>query len=310
VFDPVRKQLLEQVRTHLLGRPAIEQNQQANLDRMRASMTDREQAFWNRDREFTAEDLRQEQIKSPPWGVWDGRQATWPRVSSGSSGRQRLRFPYGFDEVLWAGVGPARAFDVRGITKKDVLFSYDPGRMYVGHMNIRTAFSLILPGHVIESQVTTLAEKVRQCVDNQVTFVCGVPKNLEKMARYVIDHKIQMPLRGCASTGYAFTPEQQGLVETAFGCEIIDFYGSVECGNIFWSCNHGQNHVNIDLTMIENKNNKSLFTGISVMPLFNYVTGDVVEYDWQDSVCACGSHLPTVTNFKTPINSEQYKNKE
>ena len=273
-------------------------------------MTDREQAFWSEDRVFTAEDLRREQIKSPPWGVWGDRTATWPRVSSGSSGRQRLKFPYSFDQVLWAGVGAARAFDVRGITREDVLFAYDPGRMYVGHMNIKTAFSLILPGHVIESQMTTVAEKVRQCRDNQVTFICGVPRNLEKMARHVIENGIQMPLRGCASTGYAFTSEQQDLVRKAFGCEIIDFYGSVECGCIFWSCNHGQNHVNIDLTMIENKNNNSLFTGISVMPLFNYETGDRLEYHWPETACGCGSHLPTVTRFETKMKQNQYQNKE
>lgn len=309
MFESVRKQLLEQVRIHVLGRAAIEQNQQRNLDQVRASMTEREREFWSEDSVFTPEDLRREQIKSPPWGVWGDRTATWPRVSSGSSGQQSLKFPYNFEQVLSAGIGPARAFDVRGITSKDALFAYDPGRMYSGHMAIKTAFALILPGHLIESQVTTMAEKVRQCLDDQVTFICGVPRNLEKMARYVIEHGIQMPLRGCVSTGYAFTAEQQDLIRNAFRCEIIDLYGQVECGNIFWGCNHGQKHVNIDLTMIKNKDHKSFFTGLSVMPLFNYYNGDRLEYHWTESACGCGSHLPVVTRFETGLN-KNYKNKE
>lgn len=310
MFDSVRQQLVKSVRVHLESAEAIREHQQQNLEWIRSTMTEPEREFWSQDRVFTAEDLRQAQQAQPPWGVWQERPITWPRISSGSSGRERLRFPYGFDSVLRAGIGCARAFDVRGITEQDALFSYDPGRMYVGHMNIRTGFSLILPGHVIESQVTTLREKVEQCLANRVTFVCGVPRNLEKMARFVIDNRIDMPLRGCASTGYAFTKSQMELVQRAFGCEIIDFYGSVECGNVFWSCSHGKNHVNIDLTMIENKNDQTLFTGISVMPIFNYHTGDHIRYEWPDRVCGCGSHLPVVTEFSTKLSLNDYKNKE
>ena len=62
--------------------------------------------------------------------------------------------------------------------------------------------------------------------------------------------------------------------------------------------------------MIENKQDKTLFTGISVMPIFNYHTGDHIRYEWPDQVCGCGSHLPVVTEFSTKLSLDNYKNKE
>jgi phenylacetate-coenzyme A ligase PaaK-like adenylate-forming protein len=311
MFQEIRDKLMQQVSLHTHSKDAILKNQAERLTQMVTRLNDEQKTFWfNKKKEYyTAEDLFNKQIENPPFGIHT-EMSCWPRTSSGTSGSNQLKFPYSFDQILQAGIGPARAFDRLGVSNQDTMFIYDPGRMVAGHLTIKIAFSLICNGKVVENQMSTIKEKVQTCVDYNVNFISGVPNNLVKLANYMIEKKIKMNLKAYFYTGYAILPEQIALCNQAFGCKPLDFYGLVECGNVFWQCTHGNKHVNVDLTMVENIKDKTLFTGLSVMPVFKYYTGDTVEYRWLENPCGCGSFLPVVTKFSNKLKIEQYQRKE
>lgn len=309
LVQDIKQELLTKSRVHTISKSAIMSQQQQHRKEMLHRMTDHERAFWLSDahRIFTPQDIRNTQTAHLPWGLYDDHAKSWPMLSSGTTGGQRLRFPYAWSQVFRAGIGPSRCLDQLGITSDDCLFCYDSGNMSGGTTHVKMAFSMVLDGHLCESQVSTVDHKVKTCLDHGVTFVCAVPRLLEKMARWLIQHKIRMPLRAVLSTGYAMTQAQSRTVSQAFECPIIDLYGLIECGNVSWTCTQGQQHVNIDLVEVAQQDNLTVFTGLIIQPIFRYHTGDTMIVADPDCACLCGSHLPVVSQFHSGTALDRYK---
>ena len=308
----LKQELLRKSRVHLLGRREILAHQESNLQEMLTIMTKREKEFWlESDKKiFTADDVRNTQTQENPWGVFCDNDKGWVMTSGGSGGQKKIKWPSDWNRLLRSGIQTSRIFDAVGISRSDVLFTYDTGTMYSGNKMIEAGFSLVLDGHVIQSQVSTIREKLTTCFDFGVTFISGVPRFLEKFARYLKLQNKRMPLRMLISTGYKYTQDQRKLFEDTFECRVGDMYGSVECGNIFWTCPQGRNHVNIDLVKVEkDPAGNTLFTGLNVNPVFNYFSGDRLEIVWPEKPCECGSHLPVCTKLDSQLSLQNYNEK-
>ena len=108
--------------------------------------------------------------------------------------------------------------------------------------------------------------------------------------------------------GAPSTDEQMDQIKKYLGTSITDMYGSAEMGNIAWTCNAKQWHVNIDFVNVNNRDSKTIFNGLSLFPIFNYHNGDTLHWEWNGK-CDCGSHLPIVTKFANKQHINYYQEK-
>jgi phenylacetate-CoA ligase len=96
------------------------------------------------------------------------------------------------------------------------------------------------------------------------------------------------------------TPMARGRIESAFGGQLFDIYGSTEFKEIAWQCRAGSYHVNFESVFVEttpagDSAARSLVISTlanEAMPLLRFQTGDLGSL--AGSACACGRESPTL----------------
>jgi phenylacetate-CoA ligase len=110
------------------------------------------------------------------------------------------------------------------------------------------------------------------------------------------------------TTGELLDRATRNFIESAFGAEVIDYYSSLECGNIAWECKRGKGyHINSDSLIVESiRDGKNAFgteEGEAVitnlhsyaMPFIRYNIGDSIVLS--NSKCPCGRSLPLMQSI-------------
>ena len=131
--------------------------------------------------------------------------------------------------------------------------------------------------------------------------IVGYPSSLEAFAEFVLDgkRKIHKP-NGIITSGETLFEPQRKRIEEAFGCKVMNRYGSREMGNIASECPHQNGlHIHEDHVIVEilNENQEPCKAGelgeIVVtdldnfgFPMIRYRIGDLGSF--AESPCSCG----------------------
>jgi phenylacetate-CoA ligase len=149
-----------------------------------------------------------------------------------------------------------------------------------------------------------LADYVRRIRRARPVLVKGLPTYLLALARYLQERQQRIEgLREVRPMGAALAPAAGRVVAEAFGCPVIEDYGSAELGSIACECSSGQGlHLFSDLFFVEfvrggewvpsGETGRILVTDLTnrAMPLVRYDLGDVGHA--LPGPCTCGRNTP------------------
>ena len=235
----------------------------------------------------TSEDLVNEQIKNPPFGLFSKGQYVF--TSSASTSNIRKTFPYSLENYHRVLIGPARVLENHGVNHSDTIMTTDNNGMFSGHNFIEDSATMFLGASRIRCSFPKLVDKLEFINQYNVSVFSGSPTKLYRMAKLNPKKILGRSLKMIISTGGIL--ENQEFIAEAFGVnKITNMYGAAEIGNIAWTCRHGHFHVNVDLCHISN--NKYI-SNLTSLPVFNYQLGEEIKFSYKGT-CACGSNLPTV----------------
>ncbi len=136
-----------------------------------------------------------------------------------------------------------------------------------------------------------------------VRLLLGYPTSLEYLARTIASsapHR-RLELAAVFTTGEVLHPDQRLALRQAFGCPVVDEYGSAEVGHIAAECPHGQMHIAAENVIVEwepaeegmNTYRELLVTDLTNFgtPLIRYRIGDLGA---PAAPCRCGRGLPVL----------------
>ena len=127
----------------------------------------------------------------------------------------------------------------------------------------------------------------------KIKVVYGYASAIYLLAKYVLDNKIDLPLKGCISTSEKLTKQYEEVIKKAFGCVMINEYGARDAGICSYRCEKGNFHmIESCLYRLEKgaKTGPILTTNLInyAMPFINYDVGDIITT--HQNVCGCGSN--------------------
>lgn len=149
--------------------------------------------------------------------------------------------------------------------------------------------------------VETLAKKKPDIIESYV-------QPIYEVSRYINTHQISVfSPKGIITSAGTLYPEMKKVIEEAFGCPVINRYGSREVGDPACSCEKNEGlHVNVSthyLEMLDDSLSKvqpGEFGKIYVtalynysMPLIRYEIGDI-GMPAENISCSCGRGLPLI----------------
>jgi phenylacetate-CoA ligase len=125
-----------------------------------------------------------------------------------------------------------------------------------------------------------------------------------EVARFIADRGLEVPAqRGLISTAGTLSGFMRDRLETSFGCEVFDRYGSRETGDMAGECEHHRVHVlpwtchievldGRDLPVGPGEEGDITVTGFTnrAMPLIRYRIGDRARLPAGAGDCPCGRH--------------------
>ncbi len=145
--------------------------------------------------------------------------------------------------------------------------------------------------------------------EQRATLLIGYASALHFLAGTMLAQGLRNPgVRGVVSTAETLGEEERTLVEQAFGCPILNRYGSREMGVVAQQCGRGTGlHVSADCVHLEvvaadgrpcapGEIGEIVLTDLHnhVMPFLRYRTGDLAVL--AETRCACGRTLPVLTS--------------
>ena len=151
----------------------------------------------------------------------------------------------------------------------------------------------------------TIGEFITAWRRGKPEILFGHSHSLYMLAHYVLEHGIRdLRPRGIISTSMMLLANEREVIEAAFGCKVIDRYGSEEVSLIACECEqHRGLHLNIEHLYIEflredhtaaapGEEGAIVITDLCNrgMPFIRYQIGDVGVPS--DRRCACGRGLP------------------
>lgn len=168
-------------------------------------------------------------------------------------------------------------------------FTRDPGEARTGRRVRRI--------NVVEKDAGAIAAELAAF---RPDAVYGLPSVLVETADVATD---AIRPRVIFTSGELLTDGARARLERAYGCPVLDVYGSSETKEIAWECRAGSLHVNRDVVHVEviDDDGRALPTGHdgrivatvlvnAAMPLLRYVTGD--RGATIPEGCRCGVALP------------------
>ncbi len=123
----------------------------------------------------------------------------------------------------------------------------------------------------------------------------ALPSFLALLGQYLRDHHRALPtVRLIWSGGEVLMPSSRQLIESAFGCSVVNMYSSFELGLMAYECTNAHLHSIPDATILEVVNRNAdgvgdvVVTSLSqhTMPLIRYGIGDRIKVS--SSPCPCG----------------------
>lgn len=132
----------------------------------------------------------------------------------------------------------------------------------------------------------------------------GYPSAILLLAKFLLSigrHYRGRRLRSVVTSSETVTEEHRSIVREAFGCSIIDWYGSMERMVAIGNCEHGNYHLMSDYSFVEflpldDGTHEVVGTGFDnfLMPFIRYRLGDSVVLGDPGYVCPCGRHFPVI----------------
>ena len=157
-------------------------------------------------------------------------------------------------------------------------------------------------------------DRLKAFADNLVRwrpeFIVGYPAALHIGARFVLRAGVSIRPRAVQSFGEQLWPFQRTDIQMAFGCPVVDFYGSRESAPIAAECLSREGlHAMTDLRVVELLDDQGVpvrpgeagrvvitdLTNYS-MPLIRYANDDLATWKL-DSQCSCGRTLPLLSSI-------------
>jgi phenylacetate-CoA ligase len=156
------------------------------------------------------------------------------------------------------------------------------------------------------SVMTPLRQLVAELNAYQPAYLASYPTVLALLAEEQEAGRLQIQPTNLWSGGECLAPAMRATIESAFGCQVANEYGTSECMSIAYGCREGWLHVNADWVMLEpvdrdyqptppgEASHTVLLTNLAnrVQPVVRYDLGDSVIV--KPEPCACGSPLPAV----------------
>ncbi|MDB4655339.1 hypothetical protein OAE48_00680 [Flavobacteriales bacterium] len=169
----------------------------------------------------------------------------------------------------------------------------------------RVAHSPLLFNQKILSSFNMKQEDIVEQINTINSFkpavIVGYPSSLEAFAEFVLDgkRKIHKP-NGIITSGETLFEPQRKRIEEAFGCKVMNRYGSREMGNIASECPHQNGlHIHEDHVIVEILNEKEepckagelgeiVVTDLDNFgfPMIRYRIGDLGSF--AEAPCSCG----------------------
>ena len=251
--------------------------------------------------DHTPEELYDLQRKHPPYGMFEPGPIM---VENSGSTSAKRRLPFSLNRWLKYVTPASRGLKHYGVNSSDLLLTTDPGSTQAGYRTIEEAASWLCGTTVVPERSTSLTRKLETIRDYGITVFATNGQKIERLLELDIEKYIQHSMKLIIITGTPTDLTQE--IQDRFQCPVTEYYGSSEMGQTFYTCKHGQRHLNIDFVYPGEKQGKTVFSNISTLPIFNYVLGDELKYEW-NGCCDCGSYLPVVTHFQTKNFSQIIK---
>jgi len=144
-------------------------------------------------------------------------------------------------------------------------------------------------------------ETIARLEDLRPDIIKGPPAAMEGLVEAHADRARALRLRRLFTGAEQLSRRTRTRLETAFGCRVVDFYGSVECNLIAWECLRcDRYHTSDDSLIVEVlKDGRAAQPGEEgevvvtvlhshVMPIIRYRLGDIVRLSAEPSDCAVG----------------------
>ena len=164
---------------------------------------------------------------------------------------------------------------------------------------------LLNEGHFfcVDLSAAELSRLHRELVRFRPESLRGRPSTLTHFARFVLDHgagAAVLGLRVVWSSAEVLYPDQREVMARAFGCPVVDEYGSAENGLIAVECPEGRLHIVAENVYLEYRPvspqggeiSEILVTNLRnrAMPFIRYAIGDLGGP--VAAPCPCGRGLP------------------
>ena len=157
---------------------------------------------------------------------------------------------------------------------------------------------------------TAIPQQLQWLVKQQPRYLLTHPTNLSALARYAIQHDIQLPsLHHIQTLGEILRPETRALCLEAWNVTVKDIYSGREVGYIALQCpEHDHYHVQSEGVIVDILDDNGNPCGIGetgrviVTPLHNYampmIRYDIGDYATRGGACACGRGSDVLTTIE------------
>ena len=136
----------------------------------------------------------------------------------------------------------------------------------------------------------------------------GYPSALEIISKWILDTDYNISPQCIFATAETLTKEQRNLIETAFRCPVVNYYGSTEGSTMITQCENGCLHIDDECGIIEFLRNDGtpaqhgevsnmIITSFTTkaMPLIRYNIGDLGVFS--EEKCSCGRSTKVITDI-------------
>lgn len=176
--------------------------------------------------------------------------------------------------------------------------------------NSKTFWRINKPGHQMVMSVYDLSDDNADAYIKTITaynpeMIEGYPSAITVVAKWFINNKQSLKLKCVLVTAETLSDEQKYVIESAFNCPVVNYYGSTEGAPMITPCEYGSLHVEYESGIIEFLDEKDNIASEGTlgrmivtsflsksMPLIRYDIGDMAIVG--NNKCKCGRCTQTV----------------
>lgn len=296
----LKNDLKKRSELHLASYQSIIEHREQNFQRQVLSLNENQKAFWFGKTLHESQEIVDTQIANPPFGILHPGELLFQ--SSGSTGSSRVNYYFGYSQWLELTISAARSLLMYDVNHHDTIMTTDIASLQSGYRQIEEAAVFVCGAKLVKSGKTTWHGKLEYIKNYNVSVLVATTSKLKRMANLIQSQDQISSLRLILQIGEPLSHEDALEIKQKFNVEhILDGYGSVEMGQVTFTCPYGYQHLHEDLTPIVTINNYSYGSRLISLPVFNLKIPEVIEYSFKGQ-CRCGSYLPTVDKFVNRTN--------